>query len=60
MAPAEFLSEHFDLTRRFFLKAGLSSLAATQISLAVADESLLSSPQKHIKPEKGGVRSLNL
>jgi len=57
MDPAEFLSEHFDLSRRFFLKAGLSSLAATQISLAVADESSQSPPKKHVKPDKGGVRS---
>lgn len=57
MTPAEFRSEHFDLTRRFFLRAGISSIAATQISLAVADASSQSSPKKHVKPDKGGVRT---
>ena len=57
MDHSHFLSEHFELTRRFFLRAGAVGLAASQLTVnAVADESATATPKKHVKPEKGGVR----
>ena len=57
MDHPDFFSEHFELTRRFFLRAGVLGLAAAQLAVnAVADESAQAAPKKHVKPDKGGVR----
>ncbi len=57
MDRSTFLVEHFELTRRFFLRAGAMGLAASQITVnAVADETPSPPPKKHVKPDKGGVR----
>jgi len=57
MDHSPFLSEHFELSRRFFLRAGALGLAASQLAVnAVADESATAAPKKHVKPDKGGVR----
>ena len=57
MDHPDFLSEHVELTRRFFLQAGALGLATSQLAVnAVADESAPAAPKKHVKPDKGGVR----
>ena len=57
MDHSHFLSEHGELTRRFFLRAGAWGLAASQLTVnAVADESARAASKKHVKPDKGGVR----
>lgn len=56
MNHPDFFSEHSELTRRFFLRAGVLGLAAAQLAVnAVADESAQAAPKKHVKPDKGGV-----
>ena len=58
MDRAEFLAEHIELTRRFFLKAGVFGCAVSQMAVnVVADETASAAPKKHVKPDKGGVRS---
>jgi len=51
------LDEHFALTRRFFLRAGVLGLAATQAaSFGLADETTSSVSAPRPKPDKSGVR----
>jgi DMSO/TMAO reductase YedYZ molybdopterin-dependent catalytic subunit len=57
MIHPEFLAEHFDLSRRYFLRAGAFGLAAAQVRMdALAENGATAPQQKHIKPDKGGVR----
>ncbi|MEI6541467.1 MAG: molybdopterin-dependent oxidoreductase, partial [Planctomycetota bacterium] len=61
MNHPRFLSEHFKLTRRYFLRAGVMGITASQLTVnaaafAAADESAQASPKAHVKPDKGGVR----
>ncbi|MDP1796203.1 MAG: molybdopterin-dependent oxidoreductase [Planctomycetaceae bacterium] len=50
-----FLEEHHELTRRFFLKAGVVGWASVPVLAAtLASESV--APVKHVKPDKAGVR----
>ncbi|MCX7389161.1 MAG: molybdopterin-dependent oxidoreductase [Planctomycetales bacterium] len=61
MNQPRFLSEHFKLTRRYFLRAGVMGITASQLTVnaaafAAADESAQASPKAHVKPDKGGVR----
>jgi len=58
MHHPDFLSEHFELTRRFFLRTGALGLVASQFAInAVADEMPEPPPKKEDKPDKGGVRA---
>ncbi len=55
MNHREFLEEHFQLTRRFFLQASVLGMAATQaIAGGEEDGKDSASPAKHIKPDKAG------
>lgn len=60
MNRSDFLDEHFELTRRHFLKAGVASLAAAELtSIGQAEEkppAPAPSPVKRAKPPKAGVR----
>ncbi len=50
-----FLEEHHELTRRFFLKAGVVGWASVPVLAAtLASEPV--APVKHVKPDKAGVR----
>ena len=59
MDHSRFLSEHFELTRRYFLRAGVMGMTASQLTvnaaaLTAADELAQASPRAHTKPDKGG------
>ncbi len=57
MSPDGFLEEHFQLTRRFFLQAGLAGIAATSMAgQADAADEKPSAPAKRVKPDKAGIR----
>lgn len=56
MNQSRFLAEHFEITRRFFLKAGVIGVAALNVASGVADETAKPAPKKRAKPDKGGVR----
>lgn len=55
-----FLEEHRELTRRFFLRAGLSGVAAAQsveaFSVEESQQDSNKTPTKRLKPEKAGIR----
>ena len=55
MDHADFLAEHFEVTRRFFLRAGVLGFAAAQ-RLALASAAVRPESEKHVKPEKAGVQ----
>ncbi len=51
----DFLDEHFRLTRRFFLQAGVLGIAAAQVTLGAEDKPKDSpAPAKRFKPDKAG------
>lgn len=59
MDHSRFISEHFELTRRYFLRAGVMGMTASQLTvnaaaLTAADELAQASPKAHTKPDKGG------
>src|SRR6218665_3446376 len=58
MNRSDFLDEHFELTRRHFLEAGVASLAAAEFtSIGQADDKPpVPPPVKRSKPPKAGVR----
>ena len=56
MNQSRFLAEHFEVTRRFFLQAGVMGVAALNVASGVADETAEPAPKKRAKPDKGGVR----
>ena len=57
MNSPTFLDEHFELTRRFFLRTTVLGLASTQAAgLALADETTPAATPKHVKPDKAGVQ----
>ncbi len=55
MSSLTFLDEHHELTRRFFLKAGVLSLAAAPM-LAPTLAAQNDAPPKPVKPDKAGAR----
>ncbi len=58
MNSPSFLDEHFELTRRFFLRASVLGLATTPlVGLALADDPKPAQPPQRDKPDKAGVRS---
>src|SRR4051794_29388305 len=58
MPSNSFISEHLQLTRRYFLGMGVAGAALTQISLpAGSAEPEDSKPKKPAKPAKAGARS---
>ena len=58
MNTPAFLDEHFELTRRFFLRASVLGLVTTPLAgLALADDAKPTEPPKRVKPDKAGVRS---
>ena len=56
MNQSRFLAEHFEITRRFFLQAGVIGVAALNVVSGVADETAKPAPKKREKPDKRGVR----
>jgi DMSO/TMAO reductase YedYZ molybdopterin-dependent catalytic subunit len=57
MEPRDFLDEHFQLTRRFFLQAGLMGVAVAQtVAGSQGQEKDAKAPPRHVKPEKAGAR----
>ncbi len=57
MSQHTFLDEHFELTRRFFLRAGFAGIAVSQATGLMAQQEAQSPTQvKRSKPEKGGIR----
>jgi DMSO/TMAO reductase YedYZ molybdopterin-dependent catalytic subunit len=55
MGRADFLDEHFQLTRRFFLQAGVLGMVATQVAVGAEDtEKVPAARAKHAKPDKAG------
>jgi DMSO/TMAO reductase YedYZ molybdopterin-dependent catalytic subunit len=56
MNQSRFLAEHFEVTRRFFLQAGVISISALNGANDLADETAKTAPKKRAKPDKGGVR----
>ena len=59
MDHRDFLDEHFQLTRRFFLQAGVLGIAATQVAFGdeagdKGKEKKPATPAKHAKPDKAG------
>src|SRR5262245_57970113 len=57
MNPCDFLDEHFQLTRRFFLQTGLLGVATAQLAAGVqGKEKDGKLPAKRAKPYKAGAR----
>jgi DMSO/TMAO reductase YedYZ molybdopterin-dependent catalytic subunit len=57
MDHCDFLDEHFQLTRRFFLQAGLLGVATAQIAAgSQGKEKDAKTPARHAKPDKAGAR----
>lgn len=56
MKHSSFLAEHADVTRRFFLQAGVFGLAAIHTVNGLADETVKTAPKKRAKPDKAGVQ----
>ncbi len=56
MTPPSFHDEHAELTRRFFLQAGVLGLAATPWFASSAAAQDAAAPVKRAKPDKGGAR----
>ncbi len=57
MRSNEFLNQHIELTRRYFLQASVLGLASTQAaSLALAEDAQPAETPKPVKPDKAGVR----
>jgi DMSO/TMAO reductase YedYZ molybdopterin-dependent catalytic subunit len=56
MDQNDFLVEHFQLTRRFFLRAGLVGIAAAASPMASGQEKGTKTPPRHVKPAKAGAR----
>ena len=56
MGRSDFLDEHFQLTRRFFLQAGVLGVATAQVAAAGEGKEKDPAPAKHAKPDKAGVR----
>ena len=55
MGRDDFLDEQFQLTRRFFLQAGVLGMVATQVAVGAEDkEKAPAAPGKHAKPDKAG------
>ncbi|MDA1229564.1 MAG: molybdopterin-dependent oxidoreductase [Planctomycetota bacterium] len=56
MKHSSFLAEHADVTRRFFLQAGVLGLSAIHAVNSLADEIVKTEPKKRAKPDKAGVQ----
>lgn len=56
MSSSPFLSEHVELTRRFFLQAGVLGLSAAPLLHGIAAVQDAAAPAKRAKPDKGGAR----
>jgi hypothetical protein len=57
MHRGDFLDEHFQLSRRFFLQAGVSGLVANSVTTtALGAEQNAATPTKRTKPDKAGAR----
>jgi DMSO/TMAO reductase YedYZ molybdopterin-dependent catalytic subunit len=57
MDHCDFLDEHFQLTRRFFLQTGLLGVATAQIAAGSQDKKKdAKTPARHAKPAKAGAR----
>ncbi len=57
MDQREFVEEHFQLARRYFLQLGICGLSVTPSSLlAVADDDKVVKPIKRQKPDKAGAQ----